>query len=51
MDLSSTASRFDNSISWLAAVGHQAALTVFDDFGHDAIYRRNRELRRCSVPR
>lgn len=44
MNLSSTASRFDSSISWLAAIGHQAALTVFDDFGHDAIYVRNREL-------
>jgi cysteine desulfurase / selenocysteine lyase len=44
MDLSPTASRFDNSISWLAAVGNEAALSVFDDFGADAIYGRNREL-------
>jgi cysteine desulfurase / selenocysteine lyase len=44
MDLSPTASRFDSSISWLAAIGHQAALTVFDDFGPDRIYARNREL-------
>jgi cysteine desulfurase / selenocysteine lyase len=44
MNLSSTASRFDNSISWLAAVGSEAALAVFDDFGADAIYARNREL-------
>ena len=36
MDLSPTASRFDSSISWLAAIGHQAALTIFDDFGPDA---------------
>ena len=44
MDLSPTASRFDSSISWLAAIGHEAALTVFDDFGPDAVYARNREL-------
>ena len=44
MDLSVTASRFDSSISWLAAIGNQAALTVFDDFGPDAIYARNHEL-------
>jgi selenocysteine lyase/cysteine desulfurase len=44
MDLSPTASRFDNSISWLAAVGNVAALSVFDRFGADEIYRRNREL-------
>ena len=44
MDLSPTASRFDNSISWLAAIGNQAALSVFDQFGADAIYRRNHEL-------
>ena len=44
MVLSSTASRFDNSISWLAAVGNQAALAVFDHFGFEAIYARNREL-------
>ena len=44
MDLSPTASRFDNSISWLAAVGNEAALSVFDDFGADAVYRRNVEL-------
>jgi selenocysteine lyase/cysteine desulfurase len=44
MDLSPTASRFDNSISWLAAVGNEAALAVFDRFGAEAIYGRNREL-------
>ena len=37
-------SRFENSISWLAAVGNQAALAVFDHFGFEAIYARNREL-------
>ncbi len=44
MELSSTASRFDNSISWLAAVGNEAALSAFDDFGPDSIYDRNAEL-------
>jgi cysteine desulfurase/selenocysteine lyase len=44
MKLSPTASRFDESISWLAAMGNEAALTVFDDFGPDTIYARNREL-------
>jgi selenocysteine lyase/cysteine desulfurase len=44
MDLSPTASRFDNSISWIAAIGNQTALSVFDRFGADAIYARNREL-------
>ena len=44
MDLSPTASRFDNSISWLAAIGNEAALSVFDVFGIDAIYGRNHEL-------
>jgi cysteine desulfurase / selenocysteine lyase len=44
MDLSPTASRFDNSISWFAAIGQQAALTIFDDFGPERIYARNHEL-------
>ena len=44
MDLSRTASRFDNSISWLAAVGNEAALSAFDTFGVDSVYARNREL-------
>jgi selenocysteine lyase/cysteine desulfurase len=44
MDLSPTASRFDSSISWLAAIGNEAALSVFDAFGADAVYRRNLEL-------
>jgi cysteine desulfurase / selenocysteine lyase len=44
MELSSTASRFDSSISWLAAFGNTAALGVFDHFGSDAIYARNRDL-------
>jgi selenocysteine lyase/cysteine desulfurase len=44
MDLSPTASRFDHSISWLAAVGNEAALSVFEELGADAIYARNHEL-------
>ena len=44
MDLSPTASRFDSSISWLAAIGNEVAIGVFDEFGADAIYARNLEL-------
>jgi selenocysteine lyase/cysteine desulfurase len=44
MDLSSTASRFDNSISWLAAVGNEAALSAFEEFGAESIHRRNADL-------
>ncbi len=44
MELSPTASRFDNSISWLAAIGNEGALSVIGRFGADSIYRRNREL-------
>jgi selenocysteine lyase/cysteine desulfurase len=44
MDLSPTASRFDNSASWIAAVANDAALSTFETFGADAIYARNREL-------
>jgi selenocysteine lyase/cysteine desulfurase len=44
MDLSPTASRFDNSISWLAAIGNEAALSVFEAFGADAVFARNLAL-------
>jgi selenocysteine lyase/cysteine desulfurase len=44
MDLSPTASRFDSSISWLAAIGNEVAIGVFDEFGADAIFARNLEL-------
>jgi cysteine desulfurase / selenocysteine lyase len=44
MELSSTASRFDSSISWLAAFGNTTALGIFDQFGPDVIYARNRDL-------
>ena len=44
MNLSDTASRFDNSISWLAAIGNTAALIIFDEFGPSTVYARNQEL-------
>jgi cysteine desulfurase/selenocysteine lyase len=44
MELSSTASRFDSSISWLAAFGNTTALGIFDHYGPDVIYARNRNL-------
>ena len=44
MTLSTTASRFDSSISWMAAAGNEAALSVLQEFGPEAVYRRNREL-------
>jgi cysteine desulfurase/selenocysteine lyase len=44
MDLSPTASRFDSSISWLAAFGNTVALGMFDHFGAGVIYARNRDL-------
>lgn len=44
MRLSRTASRFDNSIGWLAAIGDEAALSLFGRFGIDAVFARNMEL-------
>jgi selenocysteine lyase/cysteine desulfurase len=44
MELSETASRFDSSVSWLAAFGNVTSLGVFDRFGPEAIFDRNREL-------
>jgi len=44
MELSTTASRFDSSISWLAAMGNDRALTLLQDFGFDAVHDRNHEL-------
>lgn len=44
MQLSPTASRFDSSISWLAAAGNIAALSVFFDYGPKVVFARNREL-------
>ena len=46
MELSPTASRFDSSISWLAAIGNTVALDVFRHFGPDVVHARNRELER-----
>ena len=44
MELSPTASRFDSSISWLAAFGNRTSLEIFDQFGTDAVHTRNRDL-------
>lgn len=44
MDLSPTASRFDSSVSWLAAIGNVESMSVFDELGVDAIHARNRAL-------
>jgi selenocysteine lyase/cysteine desulfurase len=44
MRLSPTASRFDSSISWLAAFGNVTSLGIFDHFGADVVYARNRRL-------
>jgi len=44
MELSQTASRFDSSISWLAAFGNRTSLGIFDQFGSDTIFSRNRDL-------
>jgi selenocysteine lyase/cysteine desulfurase len=44
MTLSQTASRFDSSLAWIAAIGDEAALTPFERFGAEAIFRRNAGL-------
>jgi cysteine desulfurase/selenocysteine lyase len=44
MELSQTASRFDSSISWLAAFGNRTSLRVFEQFGPETVYSRNRDL-------
>jgi selenocysteine lyase/cysteine desulfurase len=44
MQLSPTASRFDSAVSWLAAAGNVAALSVFFDYRPDVVFARNREL-------
>lgn len=44
MQLSETASRFDQSLAWLSAVGDEAALSIFERFGIEAIFARNEEL-------
>lgn len=44
MELSPTASRFDASISWLAAIGDEVCLGHLEEIGPAAIYAWNREL-------
>jgi cysteine desulfurase/selenocysteine lyase len=44
MALSQTASRFDSSISWLAAIGNEACLDLIHEIGPARIYARNRDL-------
>jgi len=44
MNLSETASRFDNSISWLAAIGDEICLQLMEEIGFDAIFQRNIQL-------
>jgi selenocysteine lyase/cysteine desulfurase len=44
MTLSDTASRFDASISWLAAIGDRVCLELIHEIGPDRIHARNRTL-------
>lgn len=44
MDLSPTASKFDTSLAWFAALGDDAALGVFTELGVEAVLERNRAL-------
>lgn len=44
MHLSATASRFDSSISWLAAIGDEVCLCFLEQLGLADIYAWNREL-------
>lgn len=44
MQLSATASRFDSSISWLAAMGDEVCLGFLEELGLSAIHARNAEL-------
>lgn len=44
MELSPTASRFDHSISWIAALGNEVSLSLFGHFGADRVFARNRDL-------
>jgi len=47
MELSPTASRFDASISWLAAFGNATSIGVLEQLGLEAVHARNRELESC----
>ncbi len=44
MELSATASRFDNSISWLAAVGDEICLALIEEIGPSRIYESNARI-------
>ena len=44
MNLSKTASRFDNSKAWLSAVGDRVCLDLIIQIGMTNIYERNAEL-------
>ncbi len=44
MDLSSTASKLDTSLAWFAALGEQAALTIFEELGAQQIFEHNQDL-------
>ena len=44
MELSDTASRFDSSISWLAAIGDEVCLSLLEQVGPSDIYAWNRTL-------
>lgn len=44
MELSPTASRFDASVSWLAAIGDEVCLGLIEEIGPAAIHAWNREL-------
>ena len=44
MQLSTTASRFDNSIAWIAARGNDVSLSAFAQYGKEAVFSRNHEL-------
>ncbi len=44
MHLSATASRFDNSVSWIAAIGNDVSLSPFSRYGKEAVFSRNRDL-------
>jgi cysteine desulfurase / selenocysteine lyase len=44
MDLSETASRFDNSVSWLAAIGDEICLQLMEEIGFDEIFQQNNLL-------
>lgn len=44
MELSATASRFDNSVSWLAAMGDEICFALIEEIGPSRIYERNARI-------